>query len=268
MSVLKQFLSVFTGNPISQALLEKNVKYAHYLMGVGCGTRVTTSGELALVKLVEASESSPCCVFDVGANVGQFLDLVTGRSQRTDLTIHSFEPGREAFARLHQRFGSDGRIHLNNTALGSQAGEATLFSDQPASGLSSLTRRDLSHVNRSMDLSQTVQVDTLDGYCSRHGITSIDLLKIDVEGHEWDVLHGAKALFESQAIHSVTFEFGGTHVDTRCFMRDFFHFFREREMDLYRITPRGYLRHLPRYSESLEQFVTTNYLAQRSRRAA
>jgi hypothetical protein len=35
------------------------------------------------------------------------------------------------------------------------------------------------------------RIETLDDYCSREGIESIELLKIDVEGFEFDVLSGA-----------------------------------------------------------------------------
>jgi len=263
MSVLKRSLSLFTGNALSQKVLEYNVKVSHYLMGVGCGTKVHTSGEMALVRLVDETHNRPCRVFDVGANVGQFAGLITGNCRTAELEIHSFEPSRQAFDQLALRFGDDDRVTLNNFALGSDFGKATLYSDTPASGLSSLTRRDLAHVGRSMDLSQTVKVRTLDSYCEEHGIDRIDLLKIDVEGHERDVLAGASRMFEEQRVDAVTFEFGGCNIDTGIFMRELYYFFRDRDMDIYRITPRGYLRHLERYRESLEQFVTTNYLAQK-----
>ena len=36
-----------------------------------------------------------------------------------------------------------------------------------------------------------VRVETLDGYCERHGIDSIDLLKVDTQGYDLNVLKGA-----------------------------------------------------------------------------
>ena len=154
-------------------------------------------------------------------------------------------------------------VRLNNVALGSRKGTATLYSDHPSSGLSSLTKRDLDHVGKKMNLTQTVNVQTLDDYCEEHNIKRIHLLKIDVEGHEHEVLEGASRMFALQQVDAVTFEFGGCNIDTRTYFRDFYKFFNQRDMQVFRITPRGYLRLIERYRENHEQFLTTNFMAVR-----
>ena len=263
MSVLKRACSLFTGNDVSQRLLEYNVKFSHYLMGIGAGTKVSTSGELGLVRMINEHPAERLCVFDVGANVGQFATLIHEQCDNSRIDLHSFEPGREAFSQLSSKFGETKKVRLNNVALGAERGIATLYSDVPASGLSSLTKRDLSHFDRSMELSQQVDVRTLDDYCDEHDIRHIHLLKIDVEGHEQDVLAGAKRMFVESRIDAVTFEFGGCNIDSRTYFRDFYQFFRNQGMQLYRITPRGFFRQMPRYREVHEQFVTTNFLARK-----
>lgn len=265
MSIIKRAISLFTGNRLSQSVLEYNVKFAHYLMGVGAGTRVHSSGEMSLVRHLQdyPAETGPLCVFDVGANVGQFAGLIRSHCDMSRITIHSFEPSSDAYQQLCKAHSDCPQIRLNNTAMGSEPGTATLYSDHPASGLSSLTRRDLDHVGKTMNLTQQVTVQTLDDYCESHRIERIHLLKIDVEGHEHEVLKGAARMFASQRIDAVTFEFGGCNIDTRTFFRDFYRFFNERDMQLFRITPRGYLRLIARYRESHEQFLTTNYMARR-----
>jgi len=265
MSIIKQTLSVFTGNGLSQRLLEYNVRFAHYLMGVGAGTRVHSSGEMSLVRHLNDynAAETPLCVFDVGANVGQFANLIRRNCDMSRITIHSFEPSAAAFEGLSKTHGQCSAVRLNNVALGAQTATATLFSDQPASGLSSLTKRDLDHVGKTMNLTQTVSVRTLDDYCEEHRIERIHLLKIDVEGHEHAVLEGAARMFASQRVDAVTFEFGGCNIDTRTYFRDFYQFFSQRDMQLFRITPRGYLRLIERYREHHEQFLTTNFMAVR-----
>ena len=265
MSIIKQAFSVFTGNSLSQSLLEYNVKFAHFLMGVGAGTRVHSSGETSLVRHIESYNAAEgqLCVFDVGANVGQFASLIRENCDMTRLTMHSFEPSVAAFEGLTKAHRDCSAIRLNNLALGAQSGTATLYSDKPASGLSSLTKRDLDHVGKTMNLTQTVQVRTLDDYCESHRIERIHLLKIDVEGHEHAVLEGAARMFASQRVDAVTFEFGGCNIDTRTYFRDFYNFFSQRDMQLFRITPRGYLRLIERYREHHEQFLTTNFMAVR-----
>ncbi len=263
MSVLKRACSLFTGNDACQRVLEYNVKFSHYLMGIGAGTKVSTSGELGLVRMINEHPSDQLCVFDVGANVGQFATLIHDHCDTSRINLHCFEPGSEAFSQLSSKYREIPNVRLNNVAFGAEQGTATLYSDVPASGLSSLTKRDLSHFDRSMDLSQQVDVRTIDDYCDEHDIPHIHLLKIDVEGHEQDVLAGASRMFAEKRIEAATFEFGGCNIDSRTFFRDFYHFFSDQRMHLYRITPRGFLRKMPRYREAQEQFVTTNFLAVR-----
>ncbi len=263
MSIIKRAFSVFTGNGLCQSLLEYNVKFSHYLMGVGAGTRVATSGEMSLVRHVNSYPASEgkLCVFDVGANVGQFASLMRSHCDMSRMTLHSFEPSSDAYEKLSAAHRNCSSIRLNKFALGSAPGTATLYSDRPGSGLSSLTKRDLDHVGKTMNLTQTVEIQTVDDYCRANGIERIHLLKIDVEGHEHEVLKGAEGMFAADRIDAVTYEFGGCNVDTRTYFRDFYQFFNQRDMQVFRITPRGYLRAIKKYREAHEQFLTTNYMA-------
>jgi hypothetical protein len=93
------------------------------------------------------------------------------------------------------------------------------------------------------------------------GIEHIDLLKLDVEGHELEVLKGAQQLFASGRVATVSFEFGGCNIDSRTYLRDFFEFFSARHMQLARVSTFGHLQPIANYDESLEQFRTTCYFA-------
>jgi hypothetical protein len=54
---------------------------------------------------------------------------------------------------------------------------------------------------------------TLDTYCEKNEIPQIDLLKIDVEGAEYQVMNGAQKLFSEKRIRCCIFEFGQTTFD-------------------------------------------------------
>jgi FkbM family methyltransferase len=259
--LLKQTLIKISGNRWMQSALEKSAHISQYLMGIGAGGSVLSSGEKAIFVTLRQRFSPPYCIFDVGANQGQFLRLVLQQVGADGFSIHCFEPGRETFKILTESAKGDGRVKLNNIGLGKEPGEATLHFDRAGSGLASLTRRKLEHHGIDFSRSETVAIGTVDSYCAANSISRINLLKIDIEGHELDALHGARKMFDSRSIDMVSFEFGGCNIDTRTFFRDFWYFFREVNMSILRITPSGYLQPIESYQEIHEQFRTMNFIA-------
>ena len=262
MSALKNMLvKAISGSRFIQSALEKNVQASQYLMGIGSGAGVFSSGERSVFSVLKKMVKPPYCVFDVGSNKGQFLQLILDSLEGVSFSVHCFEPGHETFKMLAQSNKDDIRIKLNNIGLGKESGQATLHFDSAGSGLASLTKRRLDHFGIDFEKSDEVEIDTIDNYCSGNAISHINLLKIDIEGHELDALAGAKRMFGSKAIDIVTFEFGGCNIDTRTFFQDFWYFFNKMNMAVFRVTPSGYLYEIKSYREIHEQFRTTNFVA-------
>jgi len=261
MSLLRRTLKYTTGNRLGQRLLQKQMRLCRWLMGIGAGAPVGTSGEVEIMQMLARSNRRDLVIVDAGANTGQFLNMSVDRLGDRLSEIHSFEPAAETFEALANNAPQRSGVVLNNLALGSAAGQTELFYDRERSGLASMTRRDLSCFGTAFDKSETIQVTTLDQYAAENAITQIDWLKIDVEGHELDVLRGAEDLLQAGAIDHVTFEFGGCHIDTRTFFRDFYQFFSAHGMRILRITPSGFLSPIKQYRESEENFDTSNFLA-------
>ncbi len=261
MPILKKALIKASGNLFIQRVLEKNVQVSQYLMGIGSGDGVLSSGERAIFYLLKQRFKPPYCIFDVGSNKGQFLQLILDSIAVDDFSIHCFEPGHQTFKILAEFFKEDKRIRLNNIGIGKEIGEAILHFDSAGSGLASLTKRRLDHFGVDFNKSEKVEISTIDNYCSENAINHIHLLKIDIEGHELDALAGARRMFNTKSIDIVTFEFGGCNIDTRTFFQDFWYFFSEINMNIFRITPSGYLYPIKSYNEIDEQFRTLNFVA-------
>jgi FkbM family methyltransferase len=262
--ILKKVLSRLTGNQFMQTRLQRTVQILLYLMGIGSGSDVLFSGEHAIFTVLREKVQPPYCVFDVGSNKGQFLQLVIDSFPDEDLMVHCFEPGSAAFRSLldlSKMLDVKIRPRLNNIALSNEGGSSPLYFDNVGSPLSSLTKRKLGHYGIEFEKSEIVEIQTIDDYCLANGVNRINLLKIDVEGHELNTLQGAKQMLESGSVDVVSFEFGGTNIDTRIFFRDIWLFLDEVRMRVFRITPSGYLHAIDRYREIEEQFSPTNFVA-------
>jgi len=230
-------------------------------MGIGSGGGVLSSGEQAIFYVLTQRLKPPYCIFDVGSNKGQFLQLILDNIETDDFSIHCFEPGHETFKILAESSKEDKRIKLNNIGIGKEKGQAVLHFDSVGSELASLTKRKLDHFGIDFNKSEKVEISTIDNYCSENAINHIHLIRIDIEGHELDALAGAKRMFDTKSIDVVTFEFGGCNIDTRTFFQDFWYFFSEINMKIFRITPSGYLYPIESYKEMHEQFRTINFIA-------
>jgi len=256
-----KILTRMSGFYVIQRLLQQNVLVSQFLMGIGTVRGPDASGEKVAFRLLQDRCTPPFCVFDVGANKGQYLNLVLKLIHSDDFHIHCFEPSHTTFGYLVANLKEDVRIKLNNIGLGKERCEALLYYDNPGSGLACLTKRRLNHFNKDLNKSEKVRLDTIDNYCRENAITRIHLLKMDVEGHELDVLAGAQEMLTKKLIDIVTFEFGGANIDNRSFFQDYWYLFQDIGMRIFRITPSGYLYAIKYYSEDLELFRTTNFLA-------
>ncbi|MBL8572431.1 MAG: FkbM family methyltransferase [Hyphomicrobiaceae bacterium] len=237
-------------------LLRRLERFAANKLGKGYGAATLEQEVAAMASLLG---TTPKLAIDIGGNVGGYSQVL--RDRFPGLEIHVFEPARTNLARLADRFGADPLVRVNPNAVGSSAGSATLFSDEPGSGLGSLTKRDLDFRGISFEVAEAVEVIRFETYW-RDVLASrpIDMIKLDIEGHELDALAGMGEALRHVGV--VQFEFGGANIDTHTYLRDFFTLFATAGFELYRITPLGPQR-LDRYRESEECFLTTNFIARR-----
>jgi FkbM family methyltransferase len=156
-------------------------------------------------------------VFDVGANKGQSISFF--RNIYPQAKIYAFEPSNTIFntlkTNLEKSIYKD--IFIFQLGLGEVAGEVnfykSLLDETSTFSLPRENSRYLKKKNRillqnSKNAYTTVnsRIETLDNFIREKKIEFIDILKIDVEGFEFEVLQGAKITVEEQKINVIQFE--------------------------------------------------------------
>jgi FkbM family methyltransferase len=145
-------------------------------------------------------------VVDAGANVGIFS--VWAARRLPEARILALEPYPETFARLEHnlrvnQFGS--RVEAVQLALAGECRERAM----PTAAESQ--RRKLLPADDGRDEKVvSVPAITLADLIDRYHLDQIDLLKMDIEGSEWEVLLGASASV-LRSIRRIEFEFHEVH---------------------------------------------------------
>ena len=227
------------------------------------GHTVESSGEVWAMRYVfqqlRAAGVERPMVFDVGANTGQYLDVMLLECG-DQFDCHTFEPAEATFIPLKAHFKDKAQIHPVQLGMGKENGSIDLFSNHDGSTIASLypiydLQKDTVLVRK-----ETIQIRTVDHYCAEEGIEQISFLKIDVEGAELDVLLGAERMLKAGKIQFVQFEFGPNNMSSQTYMKDFFRVLKGYK--IYRIMQDG-IRLIPKYNEEIEIPLVSNFLAEK-----
>lgn len=126
-------------------------------------------------------------VMDVGANIGAHT-LTMGRLVAPGGSVYAFEPTDFAFAKLQHNasLNDAAHIHLVKVALSEHN------SERQAVGYRSSWR---TSGGRS-DAAGVADFVRLDDWCARHGVDRLDVMKIDIDGNEFEALAGGLMLLE------------------------------------------------------------------------
>jgi FkbM family methyltransferase len=148
----------------------------------------------------ENLKNASVSILDVGANKGQSIDFFLGINPNAKIT--AFEPNKKLFQFLQEKYHSNANINLNNLGVSNTNGELEFNENilDETSTFESLNLDSKYLEKKAKVLGVTkesiivdkykVAVVTLSEYLKLNDNSFFDVLKIDVEGHELQVLEG------------------------------------------------------------------------------
>jgi len=139
-------------------------------------------------------------ILDVGCNKGQSVDFFLNINDFSN--IYAFEPNKKLYTQLKQKYQNLDNIKLFNVGVSNQNGKLT-FNENIMDETSTFEalNYDSAYLKKKAKVlgvspkklvieSYAVDVITLSSFIKEKNITTIDLIKIDVEGHEYQCLLG------------------------------------------------------------------------------
>ena len=127
-------------------------------------------------------------VLDIGANLGNVSCFIL---EKKSCKVFSFEPNTLCFEILKRRFLDDNRISIYNLAISNFSGKSNLYLHQNSKGIfdsSYLESSSLKEVKDNVSKDNYIEINVLNIDELLSKFEKIDLVKIDIEGGEYDIM--------------------------------------------------------------------------------
>ena len=158
-------------------------------------------------------------------NINSFLDVGSHRGLYTDLILNNFkinkvimfEPQVEIFKYIKKKYKNFKKIKIINKAVSNNKIKKTIFINKHdlTSSLTKLNEKNLylqlksklfgSNIKNMIINSYKVETIELASIIEKEKLKNVDLLKIDTEGHEFEVLFGLKRKIKKVKIILIEF---------------------------------------------------------------
>ncbi|MEX1120802.1 MAG: FkbM family methyltransferase [Balneolales bacterium] len=211
----------------------------------GCYLKEQVVGDYMLSQIREGNT-----IFDIGANLGYYSVQFAEKTGNKG-SVYSFEPLDYQLQYLKQNISLNRLDHITveKQIVSDRAGEQTIyFSSSKNSGQSS--------IHTPTKTFESIPAITLDDYCRENNIARIDLIKIDVEGHEYKVVTGMESLLSSKSVGSLFIEINDANLkQSGSSGKELVNFLNNKGYKAYKITETGITAYQGNQDESLIYFT-------------
>jgi FkbM family methyltransferase len=171
------------------------------------------NGEGALIAAVAGERrDAPLLAFDVGAHRGEWTEALL--ACKPDAVVYCFEIVPALVKELRDRFAGLPTVHVCEHGLSSMSGQVGVFWNKTFETTSALdpARHESAFLSGSEVVRVAGEVKNGDAIMASLSHPRIDLMKMDVEGHEMEVLYGFRETLATSARRPriIQFEYADT----------------------------------------------------------
>ena len=142
--------------------------------------------------------------FDVGANLGGYIDLVSDNLKIKEL--HIFEPSKKCVDFLKSKYDRK-NFNIINKAVSNNERASFFYENEILSQSSLHKNKNTYNKNYNYNNKYKINCVSLDNYCKKFSKRlKIDLLKIDAEGEDLNILKGSEKLLRKKKIKTIKIE--------------------------------------------------------------
>jgi FkbM family methyltransferase len=214
------------------------------------------NGELRVMKIF--SKYHPACIFDVGANKGDWCRMVSRLCP--SCAIHAFEIVPATYMVLEKNTKDLQNIILNNVGLSSEEGVVSVSIGRDPLIATGCKIADMQLHDEYYSQEIQCNARTAAAYLKEKAIESVDFLKIDVEGMEFKVIQGFADRIKN--VRVVQFEYGIFNIASHDLLSDFCWYLKRNGFVVGKIFPKCV--NFFEYHFNMENFHGSNYLAVRN----
>ena len=215
---------------------------------------IRSNGELTILKKI--AQCNPSIIIDGGANVGKYSKVIY--ELIPNAKVYAFEPVQSTFNELKEAVAQHSNIIPLHKGLFKEncSKEIHLF---PSSTHSSLY--DIKGWKHKAEHTETIELLSGDSFMKAHNIDKIDLLKIDIEGAEYNAILGFNEHLEQGKIKAIQFEYGYINITTKQLLIDYYEYFESKGYIVGKIFPKTV--EFRKYNYKHEDFLGPNFIAVR-----
>lgn len=203
-----------------------------------------------------AGGDHPLSILDVGANLGDWTSSLLDKLRPDQAcVVHAFEPAPSQHGLLCKRLRAGieaGKVLVMQRGVAAAPGNAAFAVTGDASGNSSLALG-----SEPSNVVIEIELTTLDREFPTG--SALDLIKVDTEGNDFNVILGARRLFDNAAIGVLQFEYNWRWIDFGYALKSVFDFVHDRPYVLGKLTQDG-IEIYERWHFELDRYIETNYV--------